>query len=282
MRLVDSNQIQWSIVSGHREGDIRFKRLINGTEGSPDNFELSLATSRGEYYTPRHRHNFEQIRLCLEGAVNYGGGKEVKAGQVGYFPEGAYYGPQNMTDQRALVLQFGGASGQGFMSYRQLDEGYKRLKEFGEFRMGVFHRRDGEGRRNQDGYEAVWEFVNGRKLEYQAPRYAETVLIEPSAFGWRAAGMGAQRKLLGVFSERELKLEIIRLEAGGSLQVRTTEEIGLGYVLSGALEAPDAALVDGVAFEIGPHEQVVMSSHSGGEIFLMTLPPAVGRAAAAD
>jgi len=40
----------------------------------------------------------------------------VEGGEIAYFPESAHYGPQEGGDDRIVVLlQFGGASGQGFI-----------------------------------------------------------------------------------------------------------------------------------------------------------------------
>lgn len=227
-------------MSGHRDGDIRFKRLFLGAEGAADNYEFSLVATRGAYHTPRHRHNFEQIRYCLEGAINFGPGKDVKAGQIGYFPEGTPYGPQDIVDQLAVVVQFGGASGQGFMSYRQLENGFEEMKKRGAFEKGVFKRGPGEdGRKNQDGYEAIWEMVNARKLEYPKPRYEEPVLMDPEAFEFRAdpARPGVARKTLGVFSERELRVEMLRLDEGASINLAPAAGFALGYLRAGAASA---------------------------------------------
>jgi quercetin dioxygenase-like cupin family protein len=274
MEIVDSNQTQWARVSGHRDGDIRFKRLFMGREGTPENYEFSLVATRGAFTTPRHRHNFEQIRFCLEGAVNFGPGKDVKAGQVGYFPEGTPYGPQAITDQLVMVVQFGGASGQGFMSYRQLDDGYRDMKAQGEFKDGIFRRADGAGRKNQDSYEAIWEMVNGQRLAYPKPRYEEPVLMDPSAFEWRAdaAHAGVARKLLGVFSERGLRLEMLRLEAA-SLQLASGNAEILGFVVGGALQHDGQDLAAGTALRIAAGTNGVLAAKASAELLVMTFPP---------
>ncbi|HKF28874.1 MAG TPA: hypothetical protein VKB29_06580 [Candidatus Binataceae bacterium] len=66
MHVAHGSRMTFGPVSGHRSGGIDFKRLIQGTPGALDNFELSLVRTAGDYYTPRHRHNFDQVRLCLE------------------------------------------------------------------------------------------------------------------------------------------------------------------------------------------------------------------------
>src|SRR5881296_2822076 len=88
MQAADPARVAWTTVSGHRAGRIEFKRLLHGTPGRPDNFELSLVRTFADYATPRHRHNFDQIRCCLSGAMNYAPRKDLVAGSVAYFPEG--------------------------------------------------------------------------------------------------------------------------------------------------------------------------------------------------
>lgn len=276
MELVDSNQLQWTRISGHRDGDIRFKRLFLGAEGALDNYEFALVATRGQFFTPRHRHNFEQIRYCLEGKVNFGEGKDVKAGQVGYFPEGTPYGPQNITEQLVVVVQFGGASGQGFMSYRQLENGYEEMKKRGTFEKGVFKRgEDGEGRKNQDGYEAIWEMVNARKLEYPKARYEEPVLMDPDAFEWRADPKrpGVSRKTLGVFSEREMRLDMLRLDEGASADLAPESGFVLGYLRDGAVEADGKSWASGAALRASPGAPASLRATSPAEILVMTFPP---------
>src|SRR5438105_2837388 len=168
MLAMRSDDVEWGSVSGHRSGRIEFKRLLQGQEGTPGNFELSLVRSGGDYFTPRHRHNFDQIRYCLQGSMNYAPSKDLEPGDVGYFPEGTYYGPQTASAESiVLLLQFGGASGQGFMSYAQLNAGFEELRSRGDFDRGTFAYRDDQGvARRKDGYEAVWEHVNRRPVAY--------------------------------------------------------------------------------------------------------------------
>ena len=97
--------------------------------------------------------------------MNYAPGKNLERGAVGYFPEGTFYGPQQDTAVSVtLVLQMGGASGYGFMSYGQLSAGYQQLCDYGTFERGVFTRTTADGRTvRKDGYEAVWEHVMRRR-----------------------------------------------------------------------------------------------------------------------
>jgi hypothetical protein len=278
MRIANSQEMQWAPVSGHREGRILFKRLFDGPENSPDNYELALVRVEGGYHTPRHRHNYEQVRFCLEGSIDYGQGRSVGAGQVGYFPEGTHYGPQDIVDQTALVLQCGGASGQGFMSFRQLRDGHVALAAKGRFERGVYVAPAGtEGRRKQDGYEAIWEHVNGRPLAYPPARYSEPVVMEPGSFEWRAIGPGVSARSLGRFSERGLALCFWRLAPGAALALPPEHAVRLLYVTAGAIGQGGA----GTALEFASGEAAALASEAGADLFAITLPPALGLLAAA-
>jgi hypothetical protein len=272
MRVVDSTAIEWTRPgTKHRDGDIQFKRLFEGTEGTAENFSFMLVKIEAGYGTPRHRHNYEQIRFCLDGAIDYGGGRAVRAGQVGYFPEGTFYGPQEITAQTALVFQGGGESGQGFMSGRALRAGYEALaKTGGRFEDGVYLAPEGTpGRRKQDGYEAVWEHVNGRPLEYPPARFNEPVVMEPDAFAWAPQGPGLHRRRLGVFGERGLAVEIWRLDAGATLRLPADDAVRLLWTMTGATAAGPA----GTAMELAPGEAADLRAGEPTQIFSLVLPP---------
>jgi quercetin dioxygenase-like cupin family protein len=238
MKLVHADEVAPRRVSGHRTGDISFQRLLQGDPEALDNHELSLVRNAGKYHTPRHRHNFEQFRMILEGEFSWATRRRMKTGQVGYFPEGTPYGPQNVTDCLTLVLQCGGPSGQGFLSYDQLHDGHQELSKLGTFEDGVFRRAAGANapppRKNQDGYEAIWEHVRGRKLTYPARRYEEPVIMTPDAIAWEpTAREGVERKLLGAF-DHGARAELFRLELGAGLTIEAPNAVQLLFVLEGA------------------------------------------------
>lgn len=265
MRHADARGMEWvEPPAHHREGHIAFKRLFDGTPGTPDNYTFALVRILGGYYTPRHRHNYDQVRFCLSGSIDYGQGRAVKAGQVGYFPEGVPYGPQDITEQDAIVLQCGGASGQGFLTGAQLREGRAALEGKGRFEGGVFVREEGEGRRKQDGYEAVWEEVMGRRLDYPPARFAEPVVMDPAAFAWAAAGGGLARKHLGSFGERPLSLAMWRIAPGAALDLPAEPARRLLYAVGG-----EAA---GEAWELAPGEAGRIAPAGGAELLLISLP----------
>jgi hypothetical protein len=289
MQIVHADAIAPRVISGHRTGHIEFQQLLQGDPASLDNFELSLVHNRGSYYTPRHRHNFEQVRYVVSGEFEYAARKSMKAGSVGFFPEGTHYGPQNVAECTTLTLQCGGPSRQGFMSYQQLHNGHLELKKLGAFENGVFTRdaasNRGPGvRKNQDGYEAIWEHVRGRKLTYPKRRYSEPVIMYPDAMDWTPTERaGVARKLLGVF-DGNVRVEMLRIDRGASDSIAAARAIHLAYAISGCGTADGAGWSARSAVKIERGERVELSASEPSELLVIAMAelhqaPAVERAA---
>jgi len=222
MRIAHTKDIPSLPVAALRGGKINFQTLLEGEEGAIDNYHLLLADTDVSFKSPRHRHNFEQIRYSLVEPTNIGKNRNLEIGDIGYFPEGTYYGPQNQEEvgktSLCMVIQFAGPSGSGFMSQRQFTAAFDEMQALGRFEGGVFRRNQAlpDGRMNQDAYEAIWEYVNGRPLEYAKPRYVDPVHVHENSYGWQplADGSGVAAKHIGTFNERGVALDILRLEAG--------------------------------------------------------------------
>lgn len=270
---------------GHARGGIfRFYDLLHGREGAPDNFYLSIGVLRGDFVSPRHRHNFDQVRFQLQGTYDFAADGRMQPGSIAYFPEGTRYGPQKTVDPETLtvVLQMGGASGNGYMSEKAFQKGLEELKSKGTFKDGIFTReKPGGGKVNQDAYEAVWEHVNGRELVYPPERFSRAVFMEPAAFSWLPAGPGVATKLLGSFNERGTKIAFWRLDAGARLRL---EEHSLWFVWKGAGEAGGKAWKKWSTFQTEPAERPEIRATEASEIAQMALPrfdaPAAAREAA--
>lgn len=269
----------------HREGVIEFKYLLRGREGSPQNYELSVVRTRERFFGPPHRHNFDQVRWVFSGTFGEPGKLELRPGEVGYYPEGTPY-QIDSGDSEVLLLQFGGASGSGFTAYDQLRRFYPVLAEKGEFKDGVFrwHSPPPGVAKQQDGYEAMWEAINGKPLTYPKPRYRHPTLMKPEAYAWiDADSRGAQTRELGRFTERAITIAQVRLEAGQQMTLRSPDTIRLFYVLEGAGRAGDQPLQAGCAFELVHGASVVLQA--GQPLVLLDLhlprfddqPAAAGR-----
>ena len=263
MQVTHGSKVEWSQVSGHRSGQIDFKRLLQGNPGASDNFELSIVRTTGDYFTPRHRHNFDQVRFCLEGAMNFAPSRDLTAGTVGYFPEGTFYGPQQDTQGSiVLLLQMGGAAGYGFMSYQQLNSGYERLSDMGNFSGGAFSRTTAEGKTvRKDGYEAIWEYVSGRPVEYPPPRFEEPIVMRADNFKWMPAGDGYEAKQLGSFGERGLTIGFVRGAGGAFHRLGDLAAPELLFVIRGSLREISSGR------ELDTHSAIYVDSSDRGATF---------------
>ena len=274
MQVVHAVDLPWlEREERHREGSLAFKNLFKGDEGDPNNFRWVLSRNSGTYRSPHHRHNFDQVRFCVEGAANIAPGKTLNQGDVGYFPEGTPYGPQEdlHSHRLTLVLQVGGASGLGYMSAAQLRRGHEELERLGSFSDGRF-RRHGESK-SRDSYEAIWEHVFGRPITYPPQRYDDPILIRTAAFAWRRNGDGdVSRKLFGIFTERGTRLEMLRIEPGGRAMLGEDGATTLAFAVSGRGRHNGERWSAHSALRLSPGETVNLEGDEPAELFVITLP----------
>ena len=134
------------------------------------------------------------------------------------------------------VLQFGSASGSGYLSREEVYAGTEELKKFGTFEGGIFRRHDDvEGRRKTDGYQAIWEHMNGQRMDYPKPRYRDPIMLDPANYEWLPVdGMpGVSEKPLGSFTERQcgasLHQTCPRLDLSRRRTQRLSGAVGLGH-----------------------------------------------------
>jgi hypothetical protein len=220
MKLVHYDDVEWKRGLQYRGGMFHFRHLLNGRSGTVGNFQFNIGRQQGDFASPRHRHNFDQFRFQLEGTMDFDRNGKMVPGMLGYFPEGAAYGPQTSEGSSiTAVLQFGSASGSGYLSREEVATGTEELKQFGSFEGGIFRRKDdAEGRRQTDGYQAIWEHINGRRMEYPKPRYRDPIMVDPAHYEWLpVAGMpGVTEKPLGTFTERQCGAVLVKLVRGAT------------------------------------------------------------------
>lgn len=272
MKIVHEDEISYQRFSEHRAGMMQHKQLLHGNKTAPDNFELSLVLSGDDYATPPHRHNFDQIRYMLQGSFNYGPKRKQTEGSLSYFPEGSSYTQQADGESLTLLLQFGGASGQGFMSYDDLGRGYQELAQKGVFEGGVFSWQDENGKRhNQDGYEAIWSHIMGRKINYPKPRYDQPVLMQPENYAWIKAAdeEGVETRTCGRFTERDIGTGFIHIQAGAGHKVRRRR---IYFILSGSGAVQDLPWSRHTAIYPEGDEALTMLAESDSELVFFDLP----------
>ena len=279
MQIVHADEVPFRAPgTKHREPNIEFKHLMVGRRGSPQNFELLVAKTKGTFYSPRHHHNFDQIRFGLSGRFGDGKGNDVPVGGVGYYPEGARY-LIDCAESEVLLLQFGGASGWGFTNYDQLYAAYPELAKLGEFRDGVFFRGDRSNlspgtKRNQDGYEAMWEHIHGQRIRYPAPRYKEPVILDPENSAWLpdAAQPGIARRSLGIFTERRIEIAQIEVDAGATLRETARSAPLLLFVIDGNGTVDDGAYRSQTVVQLDTGESTALTAESETRLLVLGLP----------
>ena len=261
-----------------------------GREGSQDlwafpidtgllGFKLSVAKYRlgDDFFSPRHHHNFDQVRYCLSGTANYGKW-DLRAGDCAYYPEAVFYGPQQQKGKgpcELLAMQFTGPCRGYYTDGQEVREAYQALiAKGGVFEHGVYKGRTPEGKPdNKDAAEAVFEQITGRPMEYPDPHYLDAVVMRPPAFSWRPVANvpGLYRKVLGRFTEYETTIALERLAGGASWEPRT-EVPELRYVLQGSVLLDGEQYPAGSCFYLPGGLSPVWSSDEGAEMFTVNFP----------
>lgn len=275
--VVDTTEMPLEDVRRGRVHMIRRKRLPLETGVPGLTIECSLSLVPDGYFTPRHRHNFDQIRYTLTGVQSTGHG-DLGPGEIGYFPEGAYYGPQAQEgDCLALVLQFQGASGEHLLSNEEMNATYEKLIAAGaKFENGIYRGVTADGRRkNKDSYVAIWEEHEGRKMKFPASRYRAPVMMLPDRFAWVADRKrpGVETKHLGTFSEMRTGIGFFRLLPGARLAAAKQEDAEIRYLVEGEVQYAGRSWGAGTYFYLPPDATPeALSSKSGGTFFTIALP----------
>jgi hypothetical protein len=277
MKISHADAVEWKRGLQHRGGTFHYRHLLDGTPGSLGNFQFNIGQLEGDFSSPRHRHNFDQFRIQLEGTMNFDRNGKMGAGSFGYFPEGAAYGPQRSEGRSVTaVLQFGGAGGGGYLSRQEADAATDELKKFGTFKDGIFRRHDDiEGRRNTDGYQAIWEHVHGERMEYPKPRYRDPIMLDPANYEWLAVPTmpGVSEKPLGTFTERQCGAALLKLARGASYRA---EGRSVYLVVCGSGIMHDQAYRQYTALHLDDGEEADVVARDETEIVRMMLPDLAG------
>jgi hypothetical protein len=277
MDVMHAGEMPWgeSLVAHRAGGGVAHKRLFEGEEGSPDHYMLVMSKEPSSFFSPRHRHPWDQIRFCLEGKVPIAKGLYVEGGEIAYFPEGAHYGPQEGGEDRiVLLLQFGGASGQGFIGPDRVNQARLELAKHGRFEGGVYFRDLTQGRRNWDAYEAIWLHVRGTELSYAAPAYKTPIVMRPQALAWVPTfETGVLVRQIGVFPHRGLRIAAWRVEPGARHLLTHAAALRFLFVTDGEGRGAGAELRRWSAARVQPGEQAELRATQRLEILELAVRP---------
>ncbi|HUZ73052.1 MAG TPA: hypothetical protein VMU87_08695 [Stellaceae bacterium] len=275
--IIDASQLELEGVHRGRVNMIKRKRLPLDTCVPGVTAEFSLSIVPEGYFTPRHRHNFDQIRYTLTGVQSTGYG-DLGPGEIGYFPEAVYYGPQKQEGECAtLVLQFQGASGEHLLSNEEMNATHARMVAAGgRFENGVYRGVTADGRkRNKDSYVAIWEEHEGRKLAFPKPRYRAPVMMQPENYDWvpDRDRPGVERKHLGTFSEMRAGIEFFRVLPGARRAAERLRDAELRYCIEGAFTCGGRSWGKDAYVYIPPGAELDdIVSATGATFFVISLP----------
>ena len=216
--LVSSlDDVAWQRIGKHRGPGLTMKSLAFRGDGAGNNLWLSLTEMADGWFSPRHRHNFDQIRYVLDGATGFTEW-DLHAGECAYFPAGVHYGPQEQHGSAQLfTLQFPGSGGDYYLTPEQVEQTVAALRaanpEFGRGGKGV----DRAGR-ERDSYEIVWETHQGYPVRYPDSDLAGPVLLHRNEPVGDDHITGGDVTLMGQVDSNGL--QVLRVAATGPLRIR--------------------------------------------------------------
>lgn len=277
MMIVQGDEQAVHASRTHRGGEIRKQHLLRGEDLGRGNFFFSLAYQKGDFYSPRHRHNFDQFRYQIDGECSFGQNGVMRAGTLGYFTEGSYYGPQTSDAPNLVaVVQFSGPSGNGYMTQSARRQALDEMASLGRFEKGVFYRNDGvPGKRTLDSYQATWEHAMGRRMVYPKPQYADAIMMETPNYRWMPldGATGVEEKAFGTFTDCRIRAASYKLDPGATLEASGR---GIFFVLAGAGSLEGGAFRRYTSLYLDGGERAAFRAVETSEILLLGLPD-VGR-----
>ena len=260
------------------------------SDDAPDGLSLTVSRTRwvpgpDAATSPRHHHAFQQIRWTEAGAVNFGPGQYVQAGDIAYFPKGAYYGPQNRESGTVVTIQFGfdGEKQHGSAMWDKYQaEALERLRARGTFEDGLFIEIDPETgeRRVSDSvqalYEEQYEAHTGEKFVVPAEGYDAAILMHTAAFEYFDAAPGVQVRNLGRFFDHpgpdaDVRFLMVRLCDGGRYQFAPTRA-QIAWSIAPGLQIDGKILPERTWLYSPRDDQAEVCGVDGVEIYVIEFP----------
>jgi hypothetical protein len=216
MQLIDTESIPWKPVAVNaRVGAVESKfvregELLPGVGFTADCY--NYVGGEAIFTAPRHRHDFEQIRISMSGRQDFGRGQILEENWIAYFPAGAFYGPEEIDGASIFQIQWSDY----WVTRAMHEEAYAELNEKGDFDGGKYRNLDESGQQiERDALNAIWEHVYQRPSAIPTPRYPDPILINPDAFDYLKVSPTHSTKVLGRLTERDLMMMKVRWEQDG-------------------------------------------------------------------
>jgi len=252
-----------------------------------DGLEVVASRCLADKTTPRHRHNFDQIRIGLGGLWDEGISKQHKLVQrtIMYVPAGTWYGPHSSHcpvdgEQTFLaVFQFDGECMGGYIDFARVDAASQDLRKSGTFKGGFFYPNEPGEKRAQDAFEAAWEHATRKKIVYPPSFVDAPIYMHVDALPWAESELpGVGQKLLGAWGNHGLRLGMSLLAAGATHKCGSAAQSHVTFVLSGdaLLEGKPLGRYSAVLLEAG--ETATFSGTGDGTEFIEIALPNFDRA----
>ncbi|MEM9840394.1 MAG: hypothetical protein AAF830_14735 [Pseudomonadota bacterium] len=272
--IVDVGSLEWKGTPGHRDGDISMKTLFKGTDGEPNNYWLVLFRVDGVYDAPLHAHNFEQVRIMLEGAFDFGPQVQDE-GTVGYFCEGTRYRQTARGNSTTLLLQCEGASRSRYVGIDELRRAAPEMIEAGgRFVEGVYEGPGPDGQTiRRDGALAVYEWVVGEEPVIPNPYLTGPAIIHPDRLPWGTEPSGIRRRSLGTFGGRGLSIDVFETDGAGRIDYDSGAHGGACfYVVEGGGAVDGRSFGRGHALRIAGGEKAEIDLEKASNVIRLILP----------
>lgn len=234
------------VVTAHRQTVLRTAEFEDPRDGR--RFRCGYSRRKQDnYYSPPHRHTFDQLRFVIEGKTKYGP-MRLGSGDFAYFPEGVFYGPTESLseDLASCTIQTQGPSWGCFPTDAECAVAGEQLKGRGEMdrATGQFIWADG---RKQDSFEALLEQVQGGPAQYPPARFRAPVQFHTDRFPWIASktASGMATKPLARFNAGGPDVEMLRIDAGASLAGGRADVHRMWVVFSGRGECGGTSVTEG-------------------------------------
>jgi hypothetical protein len=273
MLITDTTAMEWERLRVSSRNMRTSRKLLREGEALPGMglYALLVKLHDGEekFTAPRHRHNFAQIRVGLVGQMDFGPGLVCGPGDVGFFPSGAYYGPEEIDGAEYLLLQWG----REWVFREQDKRAMAELSQRGRFEHGMYYYEEEGVGKSVDGKQAVWEHVYGRPEVIREPRYRSPIMMAPANFDWLKDG-GLSCKPLGHFTEDDVTVVMVRWDGGDAAYSCAANRTSLVYVLRGAatVEGKRCGAQTAIWSDFG--ETCQLTGEAGAEAVVIGLPAA--------
>jgi hypothetical protein len=280
--------IQTRSTSLRTGGTVR-QTLLTDNAADGLNFRFIRSQYQGgdaAFESPRHHHAFQQLRFTESGSVNYAPNHDIPAGDLAYFPRGAYYGPQRKDHGAGMLLQFGfhGEHQAGPEWAQHRATALARLNARGRFDAGVYYERDSSGAEhtrdaNQALYEEQYLAQTGQTFLIPPEGYAEPILMHHDAFEYYQIGPGVRAKQLGHFFDHpgpcaDIRISMLEL-TDSATHPFTADRAQLAWTLDAGLQVDERPYAGPACFYSRRGETTTISvapSATTVELYIVELP----------